>query len=223
MLELKNISKSFPGRGTVLDRLSLEIRRGETLAIAGPSGSGKTTLLNIIGLLDSPDNGSVFFNNNNISDYGTEDAAAFRRDNIGFVFQEHHLLSHLTISENIFLPLLAGKKIIDEISEAEKRIDNLLKKTGIESIRNKFPWQVSGGEAQRATLVRALVNDPSLLLADEPTGSLYARNSDGLAELLLELNSDTGITVIAVTHSSKLAGKLGRTLYLEEGLLKPGS
>ena len=223
MLELKKISKSFPGRGTVLDKLSMEIKLGETLAIAGPSGSGKTTLLNIIGLLDSPDNGTIHFNNNDISDYGTEEAAAFRRDNIGFVFQDHHLLAHLTISENIFLPLLAGKKSSDEVSEAEKRVDYLLKKTGIESIREKFPWQVSGGEAQRATLVRALVNNPSLLLADEPTGSLDARNSDELANLLLELNRDTGITVIAVTHSSKLAGKLGRTLYLQEGLLRPGS
>jgi lipoprotein-releasing system ATP-binding protein len=222
MLELKNISKSFPGRGTVLDKLSLEIKAGETLAIAGPSGSGKTTLLNIIGLLDNPDNGNIHFNNDDISDYGTEEAAAFRRDNIGFVFQEHHLLAHLTISENIFLPLLAGKKSNDEVIETEKRVDYLLKKTGIESIREKFPWQVSGGEAQRATLVRALVNNPSLLLADEPTGSLDARNSDELADLLLELNRDTGITVIAVTHSSKLAGKLGRTLYLEEGSLKPG-
>lgn len=223
MLKLENISKSFPGRGNVLNKLSLEIKRGETLAIAGPSGSGKTTLLNIIGLLDSPDNGNIHFNNDDISDYGTEEAAAYRRENIGYVFQEHHLLAHLTISENIFLPLLAGKKSNDEVSEAEKRVDYLLKKTGIESIREKFPWQVSGGEAQRATLVRALVNNPSLLLADEPTGSLDARNSDELADLLLELNRDTGITVVAVTHSSKLAGKLGRTLYLEEGSLKPGS
>ncbi len=223
MLELKNISKSFPGRGTVLDKLSLEIKQGETIAIAGPSGSGKTTLLNIIGLLDSPDNGNISFNNNDLSDYGTEEAAAFRRDNIGFVFQEHHLLAHLTISENIFLPLLARKKLRDELSETEKRVDYLLNKTGIENIRDKFPWQVSGGEAQRATLVRALVNNPSLLLADEPTGSLDSRNSNELADLMLQLNKDTGITVIAVTHSEKLAGKLGKTLYLEEGSLKPGS
>ena len=223
MLELINISKSFPGRGTVLDKLSLEIKQGETLAIAGPSGSGKTTLLNIIGLLDSPDNGNISFNNNDLSDYGTEEAAAFRRDNIGFVFQEHHLLAHLTISENIFLPMLARKLLTDEQGETENRVDYLLKKTGIENIRDKFPWQVSGGEAQRATLVRALVNNPSLLLADEPTGSLDARNSNELADLMLQLNRDTGITVIAVTHSEKLAGKLGKTLYLEEGSLKPGS
>ncbi len=223
MLELKSISKSFPGRGTVLDKLSLEILRGETLAIAGPSGSGKTTLLNIIGLLDSPDNGNIIFNNNDISNYGTEEAAAFRRDNIGFVFQEHHLLAHLTISENISLPLLAGKKTFDELIETEKRVDYLLNKTGIEKTRDKFPWQVSGGEAQRATLVRALVNSPSLLLADEPTGSLDARNSDELADLLLELNRETGITIIAVTHSAKLAGKLGKILLLEEGSLKSGS
>jgi len=223
MLELRNISKSFQGRGTVLDRLSLVIKSGETLAIAGPSGSGKTTLLNIIGLLDSPDNGNLSFNNKDISDYGTDEAAAFRRDNIGFVFQDHHLLAHLTISENIFLPLLAGKKSNDDLNKTEKRVEYLLKKTGIESIWDKFPWQVSGGEAQRATLVRALVNNPLLLLADEPTGSLDARNSDELADLLLEMNRDTGITIIAVTHSAKLAGKLGKTLYLEEGTLKTGS
>ena len=223
MLELINISKSFPGRGTVLDKLSLEIKQGETLAIAGPSGSGKTTLLNIIGLLDSPDNGNISFNNNDLSNYGAEEAAAFRRDNIGFVFQEHHLLAHLTISENIFLPMLARKRLTDEQGETEKRVDYLLKKTGIENIRDKFPWQVSGGEAQRATLVRALVNNPSLLLADEPTGSLDTRNSNELADLMHQLNRDTGITVIAVTHSEKLAGKLGKTLYLEEGSLKQGS
>ncbi len=223
MLELRSISRAFPGRGTVLDKLSLVVKHGETLAIAGPSGSGKTTLLNIIGLLDNPDSGNIFFNKNNIGNYGPEKAAAFRRDNVGFVFQEHHLLSHLTISENIFLPLLAGKKTNDELKETEKHVDYLLNKTGIEKTRDKFPWQVSWGEAQRATLVRALVNSPSLLLADEPTGSLDSRNSDELAELLLELNRDTGITIIAVTHSAKLAGKLGNTLYLEEGTLKSGS
>ncbi len=222
MLKLKNLCKSYPGRGIVLDNLDLDVNKGETLAITGPSGSGKTTLLNMIGLLDEPDSGSIFFRGNNICEYKQAEAAAFRRDNVGFVFQDHHLLAHLTISENIFLPLLAGKKTSAEINNTVKQVDGLLAKTGISHIRDKFPWQVSGGEAQRATLVRALVNNPSLLLADEPTGSLDAKNAGELTDLLVRLNKDTGITIIAVTHSSRLADRLGKTLYLEEGSLKTG-
>jgi lipoprotein-releasing system ATP-binding protein len=219
MLKLNEISKSFPQRGSVLDELSLEVKKGETLAVTGPSGSGKTTLLNIIGLLDRPDKGSVFFNEKEITGFDHDEAAAFRRNNIGFVFQDHLLLPHLNIIENILLPTLAGGKNEKHTENIDKYIDKLMERTGIIELKNKFPWQVSGGEAQRATLVRALVNKPALLLADEPTGSLDAGNADELAELLLEMNSITGTTVIAVTHSIALAQKMHRTLQLKNGSL----
>lgn len=219
MLKLNKISKSYPQRGTVLDQLSLEVSGGSTLAIIGPSGSGKTTLLNIIGLLDKPESGTIIFNDEKIDSLDHEKAAAFRRDNIGFVFQEHLLLPHLTIIENILLPTLAVQKSKGDRGSISSYIDQLMGKTGITEIKNKFPWQVSGGEAQRATLVRALVNKPSLLLADEPTGSLDEGNAEELAKLLIEMNEVTGTTIIAVTHSGKLAEKLDKTLQIRNGSL----
>ena len=222
MLVLSNISKSYPQRGVVLDKLEFEIRQGETVAITGPSGSGKTTLLNIIGLLDRPDSGSVIFNDAEITGLNPDQSAGFRKNNFGFVFQEHLLLPHLTIIENIYLPLLMDKKNRQEMIPIEKYVNVLLRKTGISGIENKFPAMVSGGEAQRATLVRALVNKPVLLLADEPTGSLDSRNSEDLGNLLLEMNNDYDTTIIAVTHSQNLADKLERQLQLRDGrLTKP--
>lgn len=219
MLALSNISKSYPQRGVVLDKLKFELRKGETVAITGPSGSGKTTLLNIIGLLDRPDSGSVTFNNAEITGLNPDQSADFRKNNFGFVFQEHLLLPHLTIIENIYLPLLMNKKTREEMIPIEKYVNELLRKTGISGIENKFPALVSGGEAQRATLVRALVNKPVLLLADEPTGSLDIRNAEDLGNLLLEMNNDYETTIIAVTHSQNLADKLGRKLQLRDGHL----
>lgn len=219
MLKLNKISKAFTQRGSVLDKLSLEVKKGETLAITGPSGSGKTTLLNIIGLLDRPDKGSVLFNDKEITGFDHDEAAAFRRNNIGFVFQDHMLLPHLNIIENIMLPTLAAGKKRKDTGEINSYIDKLMERTGIIELKNKFPWQVSGGEAQRATLVRALVNKPALLLADEPTGSLDAANADELAELLMEINSITSTTVITVTHSLALAEKMQKTLELKNGSL----
>lgn len=219
MLVLSDISKSYPQRGVVLDKLEFELRKGETVAITGPSGSGKTTLLNIIGLLDRPDSGAVTFNDEEITGLKPDQSAGFRRKNFGFVFQEHMLLPHLTIIENIYLPLLMDKKTKQDMIQIEKYVGELLRKTGISGIENKFPATVSGGEAQRATLVRALVNKPGLLLADEPTGALDSRNSEDLGNLLLEMNQDYNTTIIAVTHSSNLADKLGRQLQLYDGRL----
>jgi len=219
MLKLSNISKSYTQRGVVLDHLELEISIGETLAITGPSGSGKTTLLNIIGLLDRPDSGSITFNNVEISEMNPDQSAEFRRKNVGFVFQEHLLMPHLTILENIYLPLLTEKKSQQELAAVEKYVEDLLQKTGISEISNKFPALVSGGEAQRATLVRALVNKPVLLLADEPTGSLDSKNAEDLSNLLLEMNKEYDTTIIAVTHAQNLAEKLGRKFHLLNGKL----
>ena len=220
MLALKNISKSFIQRGLVLDNLNFNAAAGDTIAIMGPSGSGKTTLMNIIGLLDRPDSGDIFFGGSSIGGFNDNESAAYRNINIGFVFQEHLLLPHLSIIDNIFLPLLAGKQSKEELAEKEEHISVLMKKTGISDLASKYPGRISGGEAQRVALVRALANNPSILLADEPTGSLDARNADILGDLLLEINRETGITLIIATHSAKLAGKMSRSLLLDEGKLR---
>ena len=219
MLSIKNISKSFTQRGLVLDNLCLEVDEGETVAIMGPSGSGKTTLMNIIGLLDKPDSGEIIFKGSSLAKFTEDESAGYRSRNIGFVFQEHLLLPYLTVSENIFLPLLASKSSKEELSVKEHFLKDLMKKTGISDLKDKYPFNISGGEAQRVALVRALVNNPSILLADEPTGSLDAKNAEIMGDLLLEMNREYGITVIMATHSFDLAKKMSKILRLEEGKL----
>jgi len=219
MLSLKNISKSFVQRGLVLDDLELDVREGDTIAIMGPSGSGKTTLMNIIGLLDKPDRGTILFRGNDIRNYNDDESAKYRNLNIGFVFQDHLLLPHLTVRENILLPLLAVKHTREESDRKEAHFENLMKKAGISALSSKYPGTISGGEAQRTALVRALVNNPSILLADEPTGSLDAKNSEILGELLTEMNRESGITLILATHSERLAKKMANTMLLTNGKL----
>jgi lipoprotein-releasing system ATP-binding protein len=219
ILSLKNISKSFVQRGMVLGNLFLDVAEGDTIAIMGPSGSGKTTLMNIIGLLDKPDSGSIFFRGKDVRNYTEDESADYRNRNIGFVFQEHLLLPHLTIRENIFLPILAAKQTKKEAALKIERTLALMEKTGISDLSAKYPGEVSGGESQRAALVRALVNNPSILLADEPTGSLDAGNADILGDLLGEMNRQFGITLVLATHSEKLAAKMARTLIFRNGNL----
>jgi lipoprotein-releasing system ATP-binding protein len=222
MLRVNKVSKSFHQRGIVLNELDLTANEGDSVSISGPSGSGKTTLLNIIGLLDRPDSGEVIFKGMSILNYDQEESAAYRNRNIGFVFQDHLLLPYLTVKENILLPLLASKT---EESEYRKKVDESLKmmeRTGISDLADKYPFQISGGEAQRATLVRALVNKPSLLLADEPTGSLDKKNAENLGDLLIRMNMDYGITLILATHSQELAEKMKIQYSLSEGRLISG-
>jgi ABC-type lipoprotein export system ATPase subunit len=219
MLRIKNISKSFTQRGLVLNNLNLDVLEGDSIAIMGPSGSGKTTLMNIIGLLDKPDSGEIIFREASIADFTDDESAVYRNRNIGFVFQEHLLLPHLTVSENIFLPLLASKYSSDELAVKAEHINILMEKIGISELAGKYPFCISGGEAQRVALMRAIANNPSILLADEPTGSLDAKNADILGELLLEMNKEFGITLILATHSADLATKMSRILRLEEGKL----
>jgi lipoprotein-releasing system ATP-binding protein len=219
MLSIKNISKSFTQRGLVLNKLTLDVSEGDSIAIMGPSGSGKTTLMNIIGLLDKPDGGEIAFRGSSIADYSDDESALYRNRNIGFVFQDHLLLPHLTVYENILLPLLATKQTKEEIEVKEEHIKKLMEKTGISDLSGKYPSLISGGEAQRVALVRALANNPSILLADEPTGSLDSKNAEMLGELLLKLNKESRLTLILATHSADLAKKMSRTLRLEDGKL----
>ena len=219
MLSIRNISKSFVQRGLVLDNLSLEVNEGESIAIMGPSGSGKTTLMNIIGLLDKPDSGEIIFKGASIANFDEDESAVYRNTNIGFVFQDHLLLPYLTVSENIQLPLLASKHSSGELLENEKHLKGLMDNTGIYDLRDKYPSRISGGESQRVALVRALANNPSILLADEPTGSLDSKNAENLGKLLTEINKASGITIILATHSMDLAKKMSKILRLEEGKL----
>jgi lipoprotein-releasing system ATP-binding protein len=219
LIKLEKISKSFIQRGLVLDNLSLEVEGGESIAITGPSGSGKTTLMNLIGSMDRPDSGDILFEERSILNLNQDESAMYRNKNIGFVFQDHLLLPHLTIMENILLPLFAFRLSHSEYLVKQEFVKLLTIRTGISEITGKYPFQISGGEAQRATLVRALVNKPSLLLADEPTGSLDAKNADLLGDLLVEMNNEFNITLITVTHSPALASKMNNHFRLEEGRL----
>lgn len=219
MLTIQQISRSYTQRGLVLNNLSLEVKEGDAIAIMGPSGSGKTTLLNIIGMLDKPDSGMIIFKGASIANFSDNESAAYRKKNIGFVFQDHLLLPHLTVSENIFLPLLASDYTRDEYNLKESRLKELMEKTGITDHKDKYPFQISGGEAQRAAVVRALANSPSILLADEPTGSLDARNAEILGNLLAEMNREYNVSILLATHSVELANKMKKVLRLENGKL----
>jgi lipoprotein-releasing system ATP-binding protein len=221
MLEIKSVSKSFHQRGIVLNNLALTIKEGDSVSISGPSGSGKTTLLNIIGLLDRPDSGDILFRGVSVLNFNQEESALYRNKNIGFVFQDHLLLPYLNIRENILLPLLASKMTDPEYRQKVDDSLKLMAAMGINDLAEKYPWQISGGEAQRTTLVRALVNKPSLLLADEPTGSLDAKNAAVLGDLLVRMNRDYGITLLVATHSGDLANKMDTQLALSEGKLFP--
>jgi len=219
MLKLVNISKSFIQRGIVLNDLNLEVKEGDSIAVTGPSGSGKTTLMNIIGSLDQPDSGEIIFRGRSVTSLNADESADYRNRNIGFVFQDHLLLPHLTVHENIMLPLLASSISGKDYASKEGNAGILMERIGIGELKNKYPFQISGGEAQRVTIVRALINDPSLLIADEPTGSLDATNAGILGRLLKELNEELGITLFVVTHSSDLASKMKIHLNLKDGKL----
>jgi lipoprotein-releasing system ATP-binding protein len=219
MLSITEISKSFPHRGIVLNRLSIEVNEGETISIMGPSGSGKTTLMNIIGLLDKPDSGDIRYRGESIAAYSEKKSAEYRNRNIGFVFQDHLLMPYLTVMENICLPLLASDNTNDVRASKEQHAESVMKKTGIFDLKDKYPYQISGGEAQRAAVVRALINNPSIILADEPTGSLDSKNAEILGDLLLEVNKEFGITIILATHSTGLASKMSKKMKLEAGKL----
>jgi lipoprotein-releasing system ATP-binding protein len=217
LLKLENISKSYSNDRVILDQLSLEINAGERVAIVGPSGSGKTTLLNLIGTLDRPDSGKMIFDEQDLSAMNDNQMAQFRNRKIGFVFQMHHLLPQLSLWENVLLPTLTDPAL--QGKETEERAKRLIDRVGLNGVVNQKPSELSGGECQRTAVVRALINRPALLLADEPTGALDQKSSGNLTDLLIELNKEEGVALVVVTHSMDVAKKMDRIYRLENGRL----
>jgi len=226
MLELVNISKEYEGVGEgagtcVLKDVGLKIEDGCSAAIVGPSGSGKSTLLNIIGTLDRPTTGRVIFDGIDLSELNDNELAQIRNRQIGFVFQLHHLLPQCTVLENVLVPTLALRKVINR-QELTDRAVSLLERIGLKDKLYHRPPELSAGQRQRAAIVRALINSPKLLLADEPTGSLDPQASEAIAELLAELNRTDRLTMVVVTHSTRLANRMDRTLELGDSQLAEG-
>lgn len=225
LAELQHISKYYAQPGSaiqnhVLSEISLQIDRNERIAIVGPSGSGKSTLLNLLGTLDKPSSGNVFLDGLAIDQLPEVQLAKLRNTFLGFVFQMHHLLPQLTLFENVMLPLVPrfDKKILKSAGELAM---NLIERVGLLHHIHQFPSQLSVGECQRTAVVRALVHQPKLLLADEPTGSLDAGNAAQLASLLTELNREQNVAMVIVTHSMELAAKMDKIYQLREGRLVP--
>lgn len=218
ILEVNNIKKIYTTRFggnkvQALTNVSFSVEKGEYVAIMGESGSGKTTLLNILAALDKPTSGEVKLNNQSLSTIKESNIAAFRRDALGFVFQDFNLLDTFSLQDNIFLPLvLAGK----QFSEMKERLTPIAKKLGIADLLAKYPYEVSGGQKQRAAVARALITNPQLILADEPTGALDSRSTDELLRLFGEINYE-GQTILMVTHSTKAASHASRVLFIKDG------
>jgi ABC-type lipoprotein export system ATPase subunit len=223
MIELHNISKTYQnGLGgnvrRVLNDISLTIHSGDSVAITGPSGSGKSTLLNIAGTLDKPDSGKVVYHGIDLSTLKEQDIAIIRNQRIGFVFQVHYLLSQLNLLENVLVPVIPEKDKVKR-NKARSRAMDLLQHVGLADKSCQFPGNLSVGECQRAALVRALVNNPEILLADEPTGSLDHDSATMLGELLVDLNHSFSVSVILVTHSVELAATMKKIYTLTNGKL----
>ena len=223
MLELINVEKSYPsptdtGTAIVLKDIILKIEKGQSAAIVGPSGCGKSTLLNIIGALDRPTKGQVLFDGKDLAKTTDIELARIRNEEIGFVFQLHHLLPQCTVLENVLVPTLADKQRATNTKSKERAV-GLLERVGLKDWMLHRPGQLSGGQRQRVAVVRALINQPKLLLADEPTGSLDENAAQNIAELLVELNKSEQVTLILATHSMKLAEHMGRVLELSNGTL----
>ena len=218
LLELKAVSKEFDtaaGPNRVLSGVDLTVNTGDTVAIVGPSGCGKSTLLNIIGALDRPTSGTAAFEGRDIFDRDDKGLARFRNESIGYVFQLHHLLPQCTALENVLVPTLVHRNA----SDARVRALELLERVGLADRAGYRPGVLSGGERQRVAVVRALINRPRLLLADEPTGSLSATGADDLTRIMLELNQALGMALIVVTHSAQVAESMDRVLELQDGRL----
>lgn len=218
LLEVKNLKKVYVTRMggnkvQALEDVNFTVEQGEYVAIMGESGSGKTTLLNIMASLDKPTGGQVILAGKNMADIRQKELCAFRRDNLGFVFQDFNLLDSLSLRDNIFLPLvLAGCRV----EEMEKRLEPLARKLSIQNLLEKYPYEVSGGQKQRTAVARALITNPQILLADEPTGALDSKASDRLLHIFGEVN-ESGQTILMVTHSIQAASRAGRVMFIKDG------
>lgn len=218
LLEIKNLKKIYTGRMggqqvCALNNVSFSVEKGEYVAIMGESGSGKTTLLNIMASLDKPSAGSVYLEERDITAIRQKDICAFRRDNMGFVFQDFNLLDTLSLQDNIFLPLVLAQVSYQEMYN---RLDPLAQKLEIEELLDKYPYEVSGGQKQRAAAARALITRPKIVFADEPTGALDSRAADKLLSLFAKVNEE-GQTILMVTHSINAASHAGRVLFIKDG------
>lgn len=218
ILEVRNLKKIYTTRFggakvQALSNVSFTVEEGEFVAIMGESGSGKTTLLNILASLDKPTSGEVVLKGRNLSVISDRDIAAFRRDHLGFVFQDFNLMDNFSVMDNIFLPLvLSGKKY----PEMKERIKPIAAGLGINEILQKYPYEISGGQKQRTAVARAVITNPELILADEPTGALDSKSADELLDIFREIN-ESGQTILMVTHSIKAASKAGRVLFIKDG------
>ena len=224
MIEIQNLVKRYSGPAgdiTVLDELELKVLKGDSIAIVGPSGCGKTTLLNILGTLDIPSSGSVSISGKCLEGMDADERARFRNHTLGFVFQQHFLLPQCSVLENVLIPRLAGDWEEGE-DETRERARKLIQELGLEHRLDHMPFQLSGGERLRVAVARALINQPALVLADEPTGSLDPSMGDQVADLFAQLNNQHDVTLVTVTHNMALANRMGRVYSLENGKLRQG-
>ncbi|CFW96979.1 ABC transporter-like [Syntrophomonas zehnderi OL-4] len=219
VLEVRNLKKVYGSRGTLypaLDNIDLDIKEGEFVGIMGPSGAGKTTLLNLVATIDRPTSGSIKVDGIELARMNDEQLASFRRNKLGFIFQDFNLLDTLTIQENIILPLALANVKAPEIKRRGYETALLL---GIEDVLNKYPYEVSGGQKQRAAAARAIIHKPSLILADEPTGALDSKSSAELLQCLSDLNETYGVNIMLVTHDAFAASYCRRILFIKDGRL----
>lgn len=217
ILKVEKIQKYYGNKDNItkaIDNISFEVKEGEFIAIMGASGSGKTTLLNCISTIDTVSSGHIFIEEKDITEIKEEDIAKFRRENLGFIFQDFNLLDTLTIEENIALTLTINKMPEEQIDEKIKEIS---KKLGIEEILKKYPYQVSGGQKQRCASARAIINSPKLILADEPTGSLDSKSAKQLLEIMENMNKSLNATILMVTHDPLSASYCSKILFLKDG------
>lgn len=219
VLEARNLKKVYGSRGNLypaLDGIDLQIREGEFVGIMGPSGAGKTTLLNLVASIDNPTGGSIIIDGDDLLTMDEEQLARFRREKLGFLFQDFNLLDTLTVKENIVLPLALARAAVAEIEAGVERVATLL---GIRDILGKYPYEISGGQKQRTAAARAIIHNPRLVLADEPTGALDSRSSAELLQCLADLNQKYATTIMMVTHDAFAASYCRRILFIKDGVL----
>ncbi|MFE8698317.1 ABC transporter ATP-binding protein [Cytobacillus sp. FJAT-53684] len=219
IVEAKHVKKIYGSKGnvfTALDEIDLNVQEGEFVGIMGPSGAGKSTLLNVLATIDEPTSGEIIIDGTSILQMNERQLSAFRRDKLGFIFQDYNLLDTLTVKENILLPLALAKM---NVKELERRVDEVADKFGILPILEKYPYQISGGQKQRTAASRAIVAKPSLILADEPTGALDSKSATDLLESLKQLSEQDKATILMVTHDAFAASYCQRILFIKDGKL----